>query len=405
MATGLTISGNVVHDKMGGFWVYYEDIGSRYITLTNNVSFNPAPSAQYGAFGGCAAYGDIAISDNYVVGGAQFDSGPCVTQHPETITSTDPHELTTSDPAAECAGIPACNAIVENDGLQPEYVGLLAQGPSSHVVRADSTQLTYTGAWTTWDSNKERSSTDSAASVALTFPGSGLDYICTAASNRGTFTTTITDLDANGQVLGTQTRTGSCYTPQVVFGQVGLSVRGLSTSPGVTHKIVVTNPDGGTTLDLHLLHVYTPNAQDLADGKPATQSSDFVSSSGKASKAVDGNVDGAYDANSVTHTGLDANAWWNVDLGVVQRISTIDVHNRTDCCADRLSDYWVFVSSQPFNTALTPTQQQAVPGVWSSHRTTQAGNPTQIPVNITGRYVMIQLGGSNYLSLAEVDIW
>ncbi|MFE7329632.1 hypothetical protein ACFU8W_32600 [Streptomyces sp. NPDC057565] len=92
------------------------------------------------------------------------------------------------------------------------------------------------------------------------------------------------------------------------------------------------------------------------------------------------------------------------DLGSSHLLDSINVFNRTECCASRDSDYWVFVSDSPFNTTLTPVQQAAKSGVWSSHQTGQAGNPTVIPANATGRYVMDQHSGTNHLALSEVQV-
>ncbi|MDQ3687365.1 MAG: discoidin domain-containing protein [Acidobacteriota bacterium] len=140
----------------------------------------------------------------------------------------------------------------------------------------------------------------------------------------------------------------------------------------------------------------------LALGKPAAQSSDVAG--GVASRAVDGNTSGDFWANgSVTHTNYDAQAWWQVDLGDSQYIGEVKVWNRTDCCGDRLSNFYVFVSDQPFtSTDLNTTINQA--GVSSYHTSGQGGTPTTLEVNRTGRYVRVQLAGTNYLMLAEVEV-
>ena len=142
---------------------------------------------------------------------------------------------------------------------------------------------------------------------------------------------------------------------------------------------------------------------DLALNKPASQSS--TANNAPAARAVDGVTNGDFFAGSVTHTNADPNAWWQVDLGASTPIGSVAVWNRTDCCASRLTDYWVFVSDHPFTTGLTPGQQAAQPGVWSNHQTGQAGTPTTLTVGATGRYLMVQLSGTNYLSLAEVQVF
>lgn len=125
---------------------------------------------------------------------------------------------------------------------------------------------------------------------------------------------------------------------------------------------------------------------------------------GDALRASDGNTDGDFWHGSVSHTDYQQHAWWRRDLRRSKRIDTLRIWNRTIEHADRLSDYWVFISDQPFDTSLTPTQQSAQPGVWSRHLTTTAGRPTTLSPGANGRYVMIQLAGTNYLSLAEVQI-
>jgi hypothetical protein len=131
-------------------------------------------------------------------------------------------------------------------------------------------------------------------------------------------------------------------------------------------------------------------------GKAATQSSDY-SSKYPATNAVDGNT------GNFANTTDEAQPWWQVDAGASYSIDRIAVYNRADCCQDRLADYYVFVSDVPFtSTSLSDTLVQ--PGVWSSHQTVQAARPATIDVGRTGRYVRIQLAGTNQLALAEVQL-
>ncbi len=145
-----------------------------------------------------------------------------------------------------------------------------------------------------------------------------------------------------------------------------------------------------------------PDLVNLALGRTATQSSTYEVA--VASRAVDNNVSGNWWDGSVTHTLSESQAWWQVDLGAVQDIQDIQLWNRSDCCAERLSNYYVFVSDVPFtSTDLNTTLSQ--PGVWNTYRGGQAGWPTTISVNRTGRYVRVQLAGTGVLSLAEVQVW
>ncbi len=153
----------------------------------------------------------------------------------------------------------------------------------------------------------------------------------------------------------------------------------------------------------------TPTAASLpvtnfARGKAAIQSSTVEHPCNpSAEKAVDGNTTPNFLNCSVTHTNADLHAWWEVDLDQIVQITNIKLWNRSED-SGRLSNYYVFVSDVPFtSTDLDATLNQS--GVSSFHQTGEAGRPTIISINRTGRYVRVQLAGTNYLTLTEVQVW
>ena len=78
-----------------------------------------------------------------------------------------------------------------------------------------------------------------------------------------------------------------------------------------------------------------PNAN-LAFGKPTLQSS--LCSAYSSDLAVDGNL------GNFTHTcNTDNDATWEVDLGSMEPIGLIVLHNRTSCCGSRLRDITVSI--------------------------------------------------------------
>jgi F5/8 type C domain/Right handed beta helix region len=135
---------------------------------------------------------------------------------------------------------------------------------------------------------------------------------------------------------------------------------------------------------------------DVALGRPATQSSDY-SSKYPAANAVDGNT------GNFADTKDENQPWWQVDLGADRTIDQLAVYNRADCCQDRLADYYVLVSDTPFPSG-SLSDALGQPGVWSAHETAPAGRPTTIDVGRAGRYLRVQLAGSNQLALAEVQV-
>jgi hypothetical protein len=134
--------------------------------------------------------------------------------------------------------------------------------------------------------------------------------------------------------------------------------------------------------------------QDLAIGKPASQSSTYTGSSvsSAASNAVDGNLDTNFQNGSVTSTNNEASAWWQVDLQSSQSIGNVVVWNRTDCCSNRLANFNLLVSNDGVSW-----QSYPYPGT--------APNQVSFVVNRFARYVKVQLNGTNLLSLAEVQVF
>ena len=145
---------------------------------------------------------------------------------------------------------------------------------------------------------------------------------------------------------------------------------------------------------------------DLAAGKTATQSSTLPGySTAGAGSAVDGNTDGQFFDGSVTATNQDANPWWQVDLGASSAVSSVVIWNRTDCCASRLSDYWIFISDTPFLASDTPATLQNRAATFASHQTTAPNPSATIAAAAQGRYVRVELSSAGYLSLAEVQVF
>ena len=147
----------------------------------------------------------------------------------------------------------------------------------------------------------------------------------------------------------------------------------------------------------------------LALNKPATQSSLFsIPVAGVpapiAARANDGNRDGNFYNGSVSHTDSNPSAWWQVDLTAARPLSSIVVWPRTDCCSDRLSDWWVFASDTPFLDTDTPQTLSRRPSTWASHQTTPPNPSTTIPLSVSARYVRVQLSAAGYLHLAEVEV-
>ncbi len=185
--------------------------------------------------------------------------------------------------------------------------------------------------------------------------------------------------------------------------------------------------------------------------KKSAQQSSTVSG-GNASRAVDGNTSGRWGDNSLTHThgkitkskqvcagyrdeyrggwvnwwGVrlgghwvkvcarwtsqtytvrnDKN-WWQVDLGADYDINHIVLHNRTDCCRDRLRNFKVFVGNMPFDSGASENALKAQSN-WYKNFAGKVDENATLKVKSHGRYVRVQHNmAGEYLSLAEVEVF
>jgi hypothetical protein len=154
------------------------------------------------------------------------------------------------------------------------------------------------------------------------------------------------------------------------------------------------------------------NLVNIAKGKYARQSS--IYGGADAMRAVDGKTEGNFTLGSVTHTLAGTNSWFEIDLGQSEPIDSVRIWNRTDCCGNRLRDYWIFISEIPFLDTDTASVLRTRPATWG--QVNFKSNPKSlIKTNLAfggvrGRYVRVQLGGDqtvgeSYLSLAEVEVF
>ncbi|MEM9521893.1 MAG: discoidin domain-containing protein [Actinomycetota bacterium] len=141
----------------------------------------------------------------------------------------------------------------------------------------------------------------------------------------------------------------------------------------------------------------------LSRGKVATQSSVYRNDAQFGpSNAVDGEALGWYLAYPLAWTENSNQPWWDVDLGASELIGGVNVYNRTDNRGDRLNNVELLISETPFGNANLATARGIAD--WSiTIPSTSEVSQIAVP-DIQGRYVRLQLPGSEHLQLAEVDV-
>ena len=107
---------------------------------------------------------------------------------------------------------------------------------------------------------------------------------------------------------------------------------------------------------------------------------------GVPSRAVDGNANGNWGANTCTHTN-NGDPWWEVDLGNTYDVRKVTVHHRTDCCMERSQGALVTVDGTHLGHIFT----------------CNAGS--KLTRGATGRHLRISNAGNVPLTLCEVLVY
>ncbi|XP_019620660.1 PREDICTED: low-density lipoprotein receptor-related protein 4-like [Branchiostoma belcheri] len=139
----------------------------------------------------------------------------------------------------------------------------------------------------------------------------------------------------------------------------------------------------------------------VALNKKASQSS-LLRSEYPAERAVDGNTGTIlYPLKECTHTDLEYEPWWKVDLGDTYVISHVTVINRGDCCGERLRNFMVRVGPYEDFRGNTPCGD-----IYSETPSEGETIDVRCEEPILGRWVSVQLiGREDYLSLCEVQVF
>jgi hypothetical protein len=142
------------------------------------------------------------------------------------------------------------------------------------------------------------------------------------------------------------------------------------------------------------------NLARACDGGACTTSMDGAASHG-AWHGNDGDYDSWFHSALSSFEAGESAHWWRVDLGSSKSIGMVRVHNRRDCCPERVDGFAVHVGDSA-TLADNPTcaSNVAAPQVVS-----YKASFVDVPCNARGRYVFISLPIENHFHLAEVEVF
>ncbi|XP_067299453.1 uncharacterized protein [Pseudorasbora parva] len=103
--------------------------------------------------------------------------------------------------------------------------------------------------------------------------------------------------------------------------------------------------------------------------------------------------------STITHTPLQSDPWWTLDLLKVYTVTRVVITNRQDCCSERINGAEIRVgnvSSDAFSNPICAV----IPSI-------PAGASSNFSCNrMAGRYVSVVIRGyDRYLTLAEVEVY
>ena len=139
-----------------------------------------------------------------------------------------------------------------------------------------------------------------------------------------------------------------------------------------------------TTTEIDLTGLNPAQSTTVGDGYP--------------SRAVDGTTNGLYIFNSCTHTAIETDPWWRVELPKRHVIAEVVLYNHIDsCCMWKLSPVYVYV------------QESSVDTLCGSHTTSSVGlallNFT-CPAPIPGDMLWVEVRGQvKWVTICELKAY
>lgn len=197
---------------------------------------------------------------------------------------------------------------------------------------------------------------------------------------------TITFLDHAGATVSTST----------VDINDGLQGRVYFAEPTLVRSIRIDHVN--EYLNFNELQAFATN---IAAGKTASQSTEGFG--GVASNGVDGNN------STISHTNTgDLNPWWQVDLGAFYAVDSVIMHNRDDCCGDRLENIKVQLLAGDGVTVLAESGTLNPANVLTDPHSLGFDLHELFGGNKAGQYVRVLKtydGADEWLSLGEVQVY
>ena len=193
------------------------------------------------------------------------------------------------------------------------------------------------------------------------------------------------------------------------LSSTGVTFDGLQTG---TYTLFVRDPEQPVCMQEFPIEILSigdcdtecSNPINLTEGATAAQSSTY--GNGSPDLAIDGDLIGEspWSAN-LQHTRSEPSPWWKVSLAEVAILDELVIYNRTNCCTNRLKDFYVFVSEGQIDGSLTIDDLIEDPSIEYRYFPGIAGARESFNLNgIRAKEALIKLISTGTLHMAEVEL-
>ncbi|MEM6628614.1 MAG: PQQ-dependent sugar dehydrogenase, partial [Bacteroidota bacterium] len=212
-------------------------------------------------------------------------------------------------------------------------------------------------------------------------------------------------IQAQGNSLEYSIDGGITYSSSSLFenlegGSYWVFVResGDTTSCTISDQVFILEPDQCPTCD---------PLQNIALGQATSQSSTY--GNGVSGVAVDGVQSGTSpwgNDPTLQHTQTETEPWWKLSLDTLYQLENVKILNRSDCCQDRLRDFYVFVSDGDIDATQSLDSLLADSTLYSVYYSGPAGLEETLSLNHQhGSTLLIKMTGTGLIHLAEVEVY
>ncbi|TFJ95351.1 succinate--CoA ligase [Platysternon megacephalum] len=152
-------------------------------------------------------------------------------------------------------------------------------------------------------------------------------------------------------------------------------------------------------LILALKGLSTDEVPEVALEGVASQSSVY-DKYGNPGNAIDGSASSDYLRGKCSHTDLDINPWWTLDLRARVQVFRVKITNRGDCCEERINGAEIRIGSSPERGGRTNPRCAQIDSMGPGETRSFDCEGMQ------GQYVTVTIPGTEkYLTLCEVQVF